>query len=77
VNDEIDCYKTCVVTKGFSQIERIDYDETFTLVARYSSIMSLRISIILDLEIHQMDVKITFLHGKLNLRMSTWYNKGV
>jgi hypothetical protein len=67
-----------VVAKGFSQIEGIDYDETFTLIARYSSIlMSLRISIILDLEIHQMDVKIAFFHGKLNLKMSTWYNKGV
>jgi len=41
-----------VVTKGFSQIEGIDYNETFTLVARYSSIlMLLRISIMLDLEI--------------------------
>jgi hypothetical protein len=61
-----------VVAKGFSQIEGIDYDETFALVAKYSSIfMSLRISIILDLEIHQMDVKIAFFYGKLNLRMST------
>jgi hypothetical protein len=67
-----------VVAKGFSQIEGIDYDETFALVARYSLIlMSLRISIILDLEIHHMDVKIAFLHGKLNLRMYTWYNRGV
>jgi len=67
-----------VVAKGFSQIEGTDYDETFALVVRYSSIfMSLRISIILDLEIHQMDVKITFLYGKLNLKMSTWYNRGV
>jgi len=66
------------VTKGFSQIEGTDYDETFALVVRYSSIfMSLRISIILDLEIHQMDVKITFLYGKLNLKMSTWYNRRV
>jgi len=66
------------VTKGFSHVERVDYDETFALVRRYSSIlMSLRISIILDLEIHQMDVKITFFYGKLNLKMSTWYNRGV
>jgi hypothetical protein len=28
------------VARGFSQIEGIDYDETFTLVARYTSIHS-------------------------------------
>jgi hypothetical protein len=78
VNDEIDPYKACVVAKGFSQIEGIDYDETFTLVAMYSSIlMLLRISIMLDLEIHQMDVKVAFLHGELNLKMFTWYSTGV
>jgi hypothetical protein len=67
-----------VVAKSFSQIERIHYDETFALIARYSSIlMSLRISIILDLEIHHMDVKITFFYGKLNLKMFTWYKRGV
>jgi hypothetical protein len=52
-NGEIDCYKAHVVTKGFSQIERIDYNETFAPVARYSLIrMLLRIVVMLDLEIH-------------------------
>jgi hypothetical protein len=59
-----------VVAKGFSQIEGINYNEIFALVAKYFSIlMLLGISTMLDLEIHQMDVKITFFHGELNLRM--------
>ncbi len=67
-----------MVAKGFSQIKRIDYNETFALVAKYSSIlMLLGISAMLDLEIHQMDVKITFFHGELNLRMFTWYSREV
>jgi hypothetical protein len=53
VNGEIDHYKACVVVKGFSQIEGIDYDETFAPIARYSSnLMLLGISTMLDLEIH-------------------------
>jgi len=78
VNGEIDHYKACVVAKGFSQIEGIDCDETFAPIARYySNLMLLGILIMLDLEIHKLDVKITVLHGKLNLRMSTWYSRRV
>ena len=29
------------VAKGFSQVEEIDYEETFTLIARYSTIRSI------------------------------------
>ena len=50
--------------RGFSQVEGVDYDETFALVARYTSIKSL-ISIAAEMgwKIHQMDVKTTFLNG--------------
>ena len=49
---------------GFSQVEGVDYDETFASVARYTSIRAL-ISIAAEMgwKIHQMDVKITFLNG--------------
>ena len=52
------------VTRGFSQVEGVDYDETFALVARYTSIRAL-ISIAAEMgwKIHQMDVKTTFLNG--------------
>ena len=35
---EVECYKVCIVTKGFSQIYTIDYEETFTPVVKWVSI---------------------------------------
>ena len=51
------------VAKGYAQKEGIDYEETFTLVARYTSIRSI-ISLVAQMgwQIHQMDVKTTFLN---------------
>ena len=37
----IECYKTHLVAKGFTQEYEIDYEETFTLVARISSVRAL------------------------------------
>jgi hypothetical protein len=51
------------VAWSFSQIEGIDYDETFAPVPRYSSIISiLALSVQMVWLIHQMDVKIAFLN---------------
>ena len=45
-------------------MEGVDYEETFALVARYTSIRSI-ISIAAEMgwKIHQMDVKTAFLNG--------------
>jgi hypothetical protein len=52
------------VARGFSQIEGIDYYETFAPIVRYSSIRSiLALSSQMGWRIHQMDVKIAFLNG--------------
>ena len=29
---QIECYKACIIMQGFSQVEGIDYNETFTMV---------------------------------------------
>eukprot|EP00253_Pinus_taeda_P016104 PITA_16104 len=49
-----------------SVVERINYDETFAPIARYSSIrLILALSAQMGWEIHQMDVKTAFLNGKI------------
>jgi len=60
----IEKHKARFVAKGFSQVEGIDYEETFAPVARYSSIRSiLSLSSQMGWKIHQMDVKTAFLNG--------------
>ena len=40
-NGSIEKYKAKFVAKGYSQVEGIDYEETFAIVATYSSIRSI------------------------------------
>jgi len=59
-------YKARLVTKGFRQVQGIDYDETFLPVAMLKSIrIILAIAAYFDYEIWQMDVKTAFLNGNL------------
>jgi hypothetical protein len=52
------------VARGFSQVEGVDYDETFVPIARYTSIRAvISITIEMGWKIHQMDVKTAFLNG--------------
>jgi hypothetical protein len=64
VDGSIEKYKAHFVVWGFSQVEGVDYDETFALAARYTSIRAM-ISIATEMgwKIHQMDVKTAFLNG--------------
>ena len=41
VDGSIKKYKEIFVPRGFSQVEGVDYDETFSPVARYTSIHSI------------------------------------
>ena len=52
------------MARGFSQKEGIDYEETFALVARYTSIKTIMVlASMMKWNLHQMDVKTTFLNG--------------
>jgi hypothetical protein len=66
VNGEVEKYKTRLVAKGFSQEYGVDYNETFSLVARLDTIrMVLAIATQHNWKVYQMDVKSTFLNGYL------------
>jgi hypothetical protein len=63
---KVEKYKARLVAKGYSQIEGIDFGETFSHVSKLTSIrFMLSIAISFYLELEQMDVKTTFLHGDL------------
>ena len=59
-------FKARLVVKGFKKTHGVDYDETFSLVAMLRSIrILLAITAYYYYEIWKMDVKTTFLNGKL------------
>ena len=59
-------YKARLVVKGFAQKKGIDFDEIFSPVVKMSSIcVALGMAASMDLEVEQLDVKTTFLHGEL------------
>ena len=64
---KVEKYKARLVAKGYSQVEGIDFGEIFSPVAKLTSISRflLSIDVAFDLEVEQMDVKTTFLHGYL------------
>ncbi|CAH1415477.1 unnamed protein product [Lactuca virosa] len=66
MDGKVHTYKARLVAKGFTQTHGIDYDETFSPVAKIKSIrVMLSIAAFHDYEIWQMDVKTAFLNGKL------------
>ena len=60
-------YKAILVAKWFSQVQGVDYHETFVPVAKMDSIrLVLAIAASKHWEVHHMDVKSAFLHGYLH-----------
>jgi hypothetical protein len=55
-----------LVAKGYSQVEGIEFGEIFSPIDKLTSIrFLLSIVVAFDLEVEQMDVKKTFLHGDM------------
>jgi len=60
-------YKARLVARGFTQQKGIDYEEVFAPVVKHISIRILMSAVVKDdMELEQMDVKTTFLHGELD-----------
>jgi hypothetical protein len=66
VAGQVEKFKARPVAKGYSQVEGVDIDEIFSLVAKLTSIRVLMsLAAKFDLEIEQMDVKTSFVHRDL------------
>ena len=69
--------KSRLVAQGYTQVEGIDFDESFAPVARLESIwILLSIACIMNFKLYQMDVKSAFLNGLLNEEVFVEQPKG-
>ena len=59
-------YKARLIAQGFTQTEGLDYNETYSHVARFTSIRTLlALSATFGYYVHQMDVETALLNGEL------------
>ena len=69
--------KARLVVQGYTQIEGIDFDETFSHVARLESIrLMFGVTYHLSFKLYQMDVKSAFLNGYMNEEVYVEQPKG-
>jgi hypothetical protein len=75
VNGKVEHCKVGPVTIDFTQTYKVHYNKTFALVA--NSMLRhwiLTLVMIENMEIHQMDIKTTFLNASLLNKKFTWSN---
>lgn len=70
-------YKARYVAKGYSQVEGLDYSETFSPTANLTSLRVLmQLAAQHDLTLNQMDVKATYLHAPIDCEIFMDQPKG-
>ena len=66
VEGQVEKFKAWLVAKGYSQVEGVDFSDILSPIAKLTSIrLIVPIDVSFDLEIEQMDMKTSFLHGDL------------
>ena len=65
-------FKARLVAKGYTQRKWVDFNENFSAVVKHTTIRVLLALVSLwNLELEQMDVKMTFLHRELEEEIFT------
>jgi hypothetical protein len=66
----IDHYKGCIVAKGYSQREGLDYTETFTPTARFGALRTIiALAALEDMELESIDIATAFLNGTIDAKV--------
>ena len=64
---DVEIYKACLVAKGSTQKEDVDFKETLSLISTEDSFRTvMTVVAYFDFELHHMDVKTAFLNGNID-----------